>query len=150
MLDSSAMDALTTDHPHFRSEFDWLAFDRDGHVALICSGGYGPVAPTSIEDAEILKEAGELILQLDPVCEIEAIDRPNVPSEYWEIGRRGVFLFDWSADRRRYERLITPRVPLAAITLRSPILRTTAQRVQLPLSFSVTENFGPETPIRSS
>src|SRR5260370_34771393 len=48
-------------HPRWGIEFDWLGVDRQGHVAVFTTAGYGPVP------ADVNQHAADVDAALDPV-----------------------------------------------------------------------------------
>ena len=105
-----------------RVEFDWLAVDRCGHLAVVSTAGAGPIP------AEVLKVGTERELT-DPQSVIEALPilgnaraegrGPGECTEWIEAGRRGVFVYDWRLNGGPYERIIVPEAPLVASLLES-------------------------------
>jgi len=86
----------TVSHPRPGFELDWLAVDVNGYVALLSSGGQGPIPRLVVDhlpDVEAAIEALPLLLILG-----RCADSPTGRGNYgfWiEPCRRGLFGFDW-------------------------------------------------------
>ena len=99
-------------------EFDWLARDRDGHVAYFASGGCGPMPPAAAEHSGSL-ELFELATSHPVWCEAvpQAVPLDGDYDDWKQIARRGIFAFDWRRDQEVYVLLYRPSrlVPAAEL-----------------------------------
>jgi len=97
-----------------RVEFDWLALDRDGHVALVSTAAAGDI-PARILDAvseEDLFDADVFISGFPVVGRARSEGRgPGKCREWVEAARRGVFVYDWFPLSGPYERIVAPAKP---------------------------------------
>jgi hypothetical protein len=99
-------------------EYDWLATDAEGHLAVCSTAGYGEV-PLSVLQAEdsdraLERRIHEIIMGLPITGEPAREGRgPGECVEFLEFGRRGVFVFDWHPSNRQYERIVRPMTPVA-------------------------------------
>jgi hypothetical protein len=95
-------------------EFDWLAFDADGHLALCSSAGYGEIPAVVLENTsedDAWNAAESLLLTLPVIGEATAEGRgPGSCAEWPALASRGVFIFDWNHWRGPYERIVVPSV----------------------------------------
>ncbi len=78
-------------------EFDWLAVDGIGHLAVFSTAGWGPV-PVSV-----LSHVDEEKQFLDPT-------RPPA-----EVAMRGFYVYDWKHWNGPYVRVAKPKVPSLAV-----------------------------------
>ena len=98
-------------------EFDFIAVDEDGHVALFATSGSGAFpAGASPGDPE-----RELIEGLSTVGTAKQEGRgAGSCSEWIELGNRGVFVFDWKRPQGPYERVISPTEPVSVSSVPVP------------------------------
>jgi hypothetical protein len=96
-------------------ECDWLASDRDGHVAVIASVGYGPI-PQPVMDSAGAGKDFDIAAFAEGLVPRSALtlDNPYAGncSEYVALGERGVFVYDWSVHRGPYKRSVAPERPI--------------------------------------
>lgn len=101
------------DHPFLRSEFDWLAVDGQGRLGFFATAGAGPLPDVVAANAAAFETLYEDVLALPAICEavIVAETTRNI-SEWIEVGRRGLFAFDWRRETNCYELIVQPAEPL--------------------------------------
>jgi hypothetical protein len=118
-------------------EFDWLAADRDGHVARFSSSGYGPVPASVLQRVADIDAAIELTDHL-PVISL-AIEVPaELSGDYgaWVLmSKKGLYAYDWLGHHGPYRRIAVPTVPLRTADLPQQLLDA-AELFVLPLSFA--------------
>jgi hypothetical protein len=91
-------------------EFDFVARDRDGHIALFATSGRGPFPSSVREDAQ---PEAELIRAFQISGKAIPEGRgPGTCVEWRQLGERGVFVFDWLRPAGPYERVISPSCAL--------------------------------------
>ena len=129
------VDQLTTDHEYYRAEFDWLAVDEGGEMALLSSAGSGPVPGQALEDCDFLEGIVEYLLRLRETGAATARSGRPIPKEFWEIARRGVYLFRWNDMKGDYELLVAPDQPLRSDDESAGKVGIVARRVRLPVRF---------------
>jgi hypothetical protein len=112
------MDTATRPYPH-QIDCAWLASDVDGRLAILITGGEGPIpalalegAHPSVDDLEALVEA------LDACSEIAFVAAVPRPDSFANLARRGFFVFDWTDVHRpvkaslgAYELVARPTAP---------------------------------------
>jgi hypothetical protein len=110
-------------------EFDWLAVDRDGHVALLSTFG-SAVVPGWIEVSFDAYE--ELPRSLWPLKRRAfAVAPPWTFHEWLAAAARGIYAYDWSADTGPYLRLARPFPPAKVDALPEPVAAL-ARRTRFP------------------
>ena len=102
-------------------EFDWFAVDRDDHIGVFSTAGYGEI-PVAVLDGHIAPQ--------DVNCETNLVKTmpvaggwspegrgPGRCQEWKDLAARGVYVFDWRHWAGPYERIILPGTPvrLAAV-----------------------------------
>jgi hypothetical protein len=94
-------------------EFDWFAFDRDGHVAMLSTGGAGPI-PESVIGA---------FAEHDAIA--DSLNAPNFgsPAVWSDYANLGLYVFDWDRQRRDYATMRAPSVAM------EPSLRTRIENI---------------------
>lgn len=113
-------------------EFDWLASDKDDHVALFSTagGGYSPGA--FLQDTEIHDTAIDAILAL-PV-RTKARLAPRLPAglrNTWHLmAERGVFGFDSDPNGGPYRLIAAPEEPVRTTDL-PEVAAAVARRIVL-------------------
>lgn len=85
------------------NEYDWLACDRTGFVAVFCTAGGGLVASSVLDDLEAQDEAIAAIHALPCVL--------AVSDEFAALAARGVFVFDADYMGGPYKAVATPQRP---------------------------------------
>jgi hypothetical protein len=127
-------------HPHFGLEFDWLAVDRKGHVALMLSSGYGPVPLTVLDRFAEVEDAVELLTgQLSVIAPMPKHDtRLYLTSEPYEAVERGLYVYDWAIYHGPYRRQLVPSVAVTLGELPPPLL-TVARFAPLEVTFADAE-----------
>ncbi|MFI6427884.1 hypothetical protein [Promicromonospora sp. NPDC050880] len=146
-------DALERDDVAGR-EWDFLAIDRDGSVALISSAGYGPI-PDAVLSQGVSVETVVAGLRTELPVIGESLDRREQDrlgdySDWFEASKRGLYTYDWHVHGGPYEQVsapsavlraegLTPEVSHVAALLRLPVLF--AETAQLSLDEHGTEPF---------
>lgn len=126
--------------------FDFLAVDQNDQLALFCSSGYGEIPPSALNfffkgSAPLLEELPdyerELIDQL-PSFGAATIEGRGVGqcTAWLELGRRGLFVYDWLDYHGPYDRLVSPSIPITSRQLPSGLRDVIA--LTLPSSFAAT------------
>ncbi len=123
-------------------EFDWLAVDAEGAVALLSTvgGGYAP-APV-VESTDDYNAAIDAILAL-PVrtrahCDREL--RPDLMNIWKLVAERGLFAFDSDPFGGAYRVIAAPEEPIRASDLPAAVAEVVRRIVYADLRFGdVTE-----------
>ena len=135
-------------------EWDFLAIDRDGSVALITSAGYGPIPGAVLSHGKSVEAVVAGLRTQLPVIG-ESLDRREQDpsgdySDWFEASKRGLYTYDWHVHGGPYEQVsvpsvklraddLTPEIGYAAGLLRLPVLF--AETAQLSLDERMTEPF---------
>jgi hypothetical protein len=97
-------------------EFDWWATDQDGHIAIFCSAGYGPIPLAALEDPRATADADVAALLIDGLPSRgrwRAEGRgPGECREWVQLAERGLYVFDWAPYHGPYDRVVVPEVAL--------------------------------------
>ena len=92
------------DHEWLGIEMDWVGIDERGHVAVFQTAGFGPVPSDDLVDWETVESS------FPPSTEAVLAVETN---ENWyfaeQLGKRGVFVYDWDATQQSYFLLVAPR-----------------------------------------
>lgn len=100
-----------------RIEYDWLAADSHGHLALCSTAGSGQI-PKEVLEAEddhlsLQITVHSAVLSLPVMTEAHAEGKgPGTCSEFLEFARRGLFVFDFEPSSGSYQRIVRPTTPL--------------------------------------
>lgn len=131
------------EHPRWGIEFDWLAVDRDGHVAQFSTAGYGPCPPPTVVHASAVDEAIDQLAALPNhgTCLTSPLG-PDDHSDWIRMAERGVYGFDWVVWHGPYRRLTVPSRPRTIDQL-DPVLASVARLVQLDASFARIDSIDP-------
>ncbi len=123
-------------------EYDWLAVDAEGFVAMFSSAGAGFAPDEILRDPEAFDSAIDAILNMPARSTAECVrelppDRVNT----WKlVAERGVFAFDSDPLGGPYRLIATPHAPVRAVDL-PPSVSSVVGRIALPTVFfrSATE-----------
>jgi hypothetical protein len=121
-------------------EFDWLASDNDGHVALFSTGGAGYAPDEFLRDTEAHHAAIDAILAL-PTSTV-ATFAPDVPAHLvntWRlVAERGLYAFDCDPCGGPYELVAAPAAPIRADALPFAIAKIVGG-IRVRLGFAANE-----------
>ena len=95
-------------HDYSGLELDWIGIDQVGNIGYFCTGGKGPVPKQALESAPNIDEAAKLILSLPQCSEIRIVEALK---EWEDLGKRGIYVFDWSHQSNQYRAVIVPSHP---------------------------------------
>ena len=113
-------------------EYDWLASDADGHVALFCTAGGGAVPDSFLRNDEAHFEAAASIRSSEPTTEILFIvDEFTTVEDLSSLVMRGVYIYDADVFGGPYRRVAVPcrpcvvdeLPPIAAVVVRGVVFR---------------------------
>lgn len=95
-------------------EFDWLACDRDGHVALFSTagGGYAPKEFRSDTDAHDAAIAAILAGPERCVSMLAPALAPGFVNTWRSVAERGLYAFDSDPNGGPYRLVASPEVPI--------------------------------------
>jgi hypothetical protein len=109
-------------------EFDWLAADENGNLALMLSSGVGRVPEVTLESEETLF-ALHLFLDELPLSEPLSIPEGSFQALLAQPQRRGLYVYDADAGAvdesgrtGQYTLVAAPAVPLNLAALPKPLL----------------------------
>jgi hypothetical protein len=113
-------------------EFDWLASDADGHVALFSTAGGGYAPEEFLQDTDAHEAAIDALLASAPSTRARFAPGlcPELPNTWLEVAKRGLFAFDAAPNGGPYRLVAAPEVAAhvaeldgpAAVVVRSLIL----------------------------
>jgi hypothetical protein len=125
-------------------EWDFLALDRGGSVALIASAGYGPIPEAVLNRGRPVEALVAMLTTLLPVLgeslDQRGQDRSGNYSDWFEMSRRGLYTYDWHVHGGPYEQVSAPSRPLRADDVGSEIAEV-ANLLRLPVLFAETGRF---------
>jgi hypothetical protein len=128
------MPALVYEHDYMRAEFDWLALDRSGQVGFFASGGFGPVPPQSLRDADYLVGLHDAIRELPKSCAATLVaDVEYYVRDFVEVAERGIHAYNWDFEGHSYRLIARPGATMDPAEGRQ--VMSVARRVRLPLTF---------------
>lgn len=95
-------------------EYDWLAHDRVGFVAMFSTAGGGVAPDVFLNDTGAHDRAIDAILELPPTTEAELATelRSGLPNRWKAMALRGFFSFDADPNGGPYRLESAPAVPL--------------------------------------
>ena len=116
-------------------EFDFLVVDRDGHVGMFASNGYGEIPSTALrsESQDQLPDIEAMLISQLPIIGAARPDGkgPGDCQEWTALGARGVFVFDWNRVQECYERVIVPSKAVNRHELRAEAQNAVAEELQI-------------------
>jgi hypothetical protein len=111
---------VDSDDPNIRGlDFDWLASDAGGFVALFSTAGGGYVPERILRNTDAQCSALDAILALPQTTAARfAPDLPEHLSNIWRLAaERGVFAFDSDFSGGDYRLVAAPETPVLATAL---------------------------------
>jgi len=95
-------------------EYDWLACDADGQVALFSTAGGGYVPPEVLADLDAHDAAIETILAMPEST--DAVMAPTlplgIPNTWCDVAERGLYAFDADVHGGPYRLIAAPAEPV--------------------------------------
>jgi hypothetical protein len=131
-------------------DWEWIAVDRDGHLATFVTAGEGP-APTTVLDDDYPggDDLDALVRALPKSSLVKMIVSVPDPASFADLASRGMTVFDWSDVHRTrqrldaYEVMCRPLRPIHIIDL-EPGLADAARRTAFrEISFREIATFDP-------
>lgn len=123
-------------------EYDWLAIDADGFVALFSTAGAGFAPDELLRDPEAFDAAIAAVLDTPARSTVECgRDLPSGRVNTWRlVAERGLFAFDSDPSGGPYRLIAKPHAPVRATELPRSVA-SVAERITMPtVSFnSLTE-----------
>ncbi|MCE9580722.1 MAG: hypothetical protein K8W52_46810 [Deltaproteobacteria bacterium] len=120
------------------TEHDWLAVDRDGHVALFSTAGGSAAPPAYLRDIEGYEVAIAAILALPGPTGVAAQPPGSWDNTWREVADRGLFAYDGEFNRGAYRLLERPALAVA-MAARPPAIAAVCARVRFAhLTFAAT------------
>lgn len=93
------------------SEWDWLACDAEGAVALFCTAGGGYTPPAFLENTDAHDAAIDALFALPVTTEATFVDAEEGYPQVRNGALRGVYMYDADMFRGPYRRIATPNKP---------------------------------------
>jgi len=93
-------------------EFDWLAVDADGHVAMLSTAGGGYAPDAFLDDVDAHDEAIGAVLRAPAVttARYAPVLREGFRNDWAEVAARGLFAYDSDANGGAYRRVAAPEM----------------------------------------
>jgi len=129
---------MSRTHPRWGIEFDWLAVDRHGHVAVLTTAGYGAVPESVNEHLAEVDAALERVGELPTIGSAGNIVRRSADGDYsnwYSYSTKGFYAYDWHVWHGPYQRLSSPTVPISVDRLPSQV-QTVARLAVFPVNFA--------------
>jgi hypothetical protein len=103
-------------------EFDWIASDADGHVALFSTAGGGYAPEEFLQNTDAHDAAIDAILASSPTTKIRLAPElaPGLQNTWRLVAERGVFAFDSDPHGGPYRLVAAPEVALRIAELPPP------------------------------
>lgn len=124
--------------PLWGVEWDFLAVDAAGAVALLSSAGYGPIPARVLEHRALVERAVSEIADLPMVGAAldrrDSDDRSGDYSDWFRMSERGLFGFDWRVHHGPY-RLVSQPTEVVEFSKLSPTIREAAALLTFPTRF---------------
>jgi hypothetical protein len=89
-----------TNHPDIGTEFDWIASDKEGRIALMSTAGYGNCPKNA---SQCRDQADDIIDWILIECGLKNIDLLLARPE------KGVIIYDWAHWHGPYKRKYLPK-----------------------------------------
>ena len=117
-------------------EFDWLASDVGGFVALFSTAGAGDVPNAFLQDTGAHETAIDAVLALPASTQARFAPTigPNLVNTWRLVAERGLYAFDCDPSGGPYRLVAAPTVAVPIANLPS-IVAEVARRICLPLRF---------------
>jgi len=95
-------------------EFDWLALDAEGNVALFSTAGGGYTPAAFLRDTDAHDAAIDAILGTQSVTDVRFAPElaPDLENTWREVAARGLFAFDSDFNGGPYRLVAAPDVPV--------------------------------------
>jgi len=119
-------------------EWDFLARDHHGFMAVLSSAGYGPIPQAVLDNVTAVESAVETLVGLCVLGESIDLRPPGSTgdhSEWFALSRRGVYTYDWNSTHGSYERVSAPTVALNIMDA-EPSIQRAAALLTLPFRFA--------------
>jgi hypothetical protein len=126
-------------------EYDWLASDEDGHVALFSTAGKGFAPVEFLRDTDAHDTAIEAILDL-PISTSARFApelRPGLKNPWRMAAERGLFAFECDPNGIAYRIVAAPVIPIPVHSLPGPAADV-ATCIKLRLRFEAQSVVNPE------
>lgn len=131
---------------HHGGEFDWVARDRVGRLALFSTAGLGWPTVFAYMNRDLMSAATDQLANLPVTSEVEAFQPLEDVFIGWrELAERGFMVFDWDASANQYQLEAVPSRYLTFEELpEGPLREVLAQQI-LPTDFLAEPVFGRAT-----
>lgn len=128
-------------------EFDWLASDADGHVALFSTAGGGFAPPEFLVDTDAHDAAIDSILaRRASMRAISARElKLSVENTWTAVAERGLFAFDSDPNGGPYRRVAVPERAIGVADLPEPAAAVVKRLVLGNVRFSELQELSTET-----
>lgn len=132
-------------------EYDWLACDINGHVALLSTGGNGYAPRAFINAIDVYDKAIEHMLNLSETttCDIYPKIAEGCVNTWKEASKRGVYGYDTNYEDEGYSLVSKPKKPIVvdqlpfeiAVVIKQVCLGSVSFQDKLKISKAeITEN----------
>jgi hypothetical protein len=118
-------------------EFDWLASDADGHVAIFSTAGGGFAPPEFLRDTEAHDVAIDAVLASTPITQARHAPQlpPGVENTWRLVAERGLFAFDADPHGGPYRLVAAPKDAIHIADLPDAAVAVATQLVYPNLKF---------------
>lgn len=98
------------DHDHRGCEFDWLALDQNGLPGYFSTAGEGWIPSQILDLSGDPEDPAKLVSRLpDRGAPTVLYKGKGVVTDWIQVGRKGIYAFDWNRSAERYELIASPR-----------------------------------------
>lgn len=118
-------------------DWDFLAVDSAGHVAVISSAGTGPIPEAVLAGREVVERTDSAIAALPKITRAVPDNprRGGNTSVWYSSSERGLYVYDWTLWNGPYERISAPAEPLDIGSLPEHV-QEAAHLLQIPYLFA--------------
>jgi hypothetical protein len=118
-------------------EWDFLAVDVVGQVAILSSAGYGAIPEPVLAAREAVERAIAAVASMPSATHAIQAEhgRDGDYSDWYTLSLRGFYTYDWHHYRGPYELISAPGEPLALSAL-PPSVRSAAAILTIPHAFA--------------
>jgi hypothetical protein len=126
---------LNRNHPYIGFEFDWIATDKNGDLAIISTAGFGPIPEVSLIWHDLLSEFPERIFKLPVIGSCRIIGEPGYCLDWKNYAERGFYAYDWNDMKECYDLMGLPGMPIRIEDISDKTMADAALAVKLDLLF---------------
>lgn len=133
----------------------WLATDRELNLGVFFTGGSGPIPVGMLHDCSFaIENVEEAIENLPIVSEARLLIQVNRPDDFYDMAKKGFFVYDWQDVHRtirecsnKYEPVASPISPITIDDLPESLKQLALRAKLLTFSFAKGQDLDIESEI---